>query len=96
MPHIVLTAEQAQILREASETVELRDDQGEVLIRILSPAEAVLVAKARRRLARAVPGYSGADIQARFRKLEEISRREELNEEKVNELLRRMRAGETI
>ena len=57
MPQIVLNAEQARLLKEAIEPVEFRDEAGEVLARIPSPAEAAVVAEAKRRLADAMACY---------------------------------------
>jgi hypothetical protein len=96
MTQIVLNAEQARALREATGTVEVRDEQGGVLARILSPSEQAIVLEARRRLAAGGPRYSSAEVQARLQKLEEISKREELDSQKVKDLLRRMRAGEEV
>lgn len=96
MSVIVLNASQAQILRGAAGPVEIRDEQGTILARVLPPAEEALVAEARRRLAVKGTHYSGAEVRARLLRLEEISREEELNEAKVKELLRRMRAGEKV
>jgi hypothetical protein len=96
MTYIVLNPEQVRVLEEACEPVEVRDEQGRVLARILSPADAAVVEEAKRRLATPGPRYSSAEVQARLRKLEEISQREELDEVKVREYLRRMRAGEEV
>jgi hypothetical protein len=95
MPYIVLSDDQAKILREAAGLVEVRDEQGHVLARVV-PDEAAIVAEAKRRLAEGGPRYSGAEIQARLQKLNEISQREELDEAKVKELIRKMRAGEEV
>ena len=51
---------------------------------------------AKRRLAEEGPRYPAADVEARFQKLEEISRRKNLGPAQVKELLRRMRAGEEV
>jgi hypothetical protein len=96
MTYIVLTPEQAQVLRAASGLVEVRDEEGEVLARVLSPLDAAIVAESKRRLASGVPRYPMADVTARLDKLEEISRREPLDSAKVKDLLRRMRAGEEV
>jgi hypothetical protein len=96
MPHIVLGAEQAQVVREASSPVELRDESGRVLARIPPLADAAILAEARQRLAAGGPRYPAAEVEARFAKLEEISRRDDLDGAKVKDLLRRMRAGEAV
>jgi hypothetical protein len=96
MPHIVLSEEQARILKAASESVEVRDKNGHVLGRLPAPVEAALIAEAKRRLAEASPRYAAAQVEARLRKLEEISRGQPLDKAKVQDLLRRMRAGEEV
>jgi hypothetical protein len=96
VPHIVLTAEQAHVLQEASETIELRDERGQVLTRMPPPAEAAVVLEAQRRLAAGGPRYSAAEVQARFQKLAEVGRRENLDADRVKELIRRIRAGEPV
>ncbi len=96
MPHIVLNAEQARVLEQAVQPVEVRDEQGRVLTRIPPLAEAAVVAEAKRRLAAEGPRYPAAEVEARLQKLEEISRREQLSPAQVKDLLRRMRAGEAV
>ena len=96
MSHIVLTPEQARVVREACGMIEVRDEAGQVLARILSPAEAAIVAEAKRRLAAGGPRYPMADVRARLHKLEAISQREPLDRARVKELLDRMRAGEDV
>ncbi len=96
MPVIILDADQAKVLREASDLVELRDEQGQVLAQILPQSEAALLAEARRRLAANGPRYSSADVRARLQRLQELGQQEDLDQAKVRELLRKMRAGEQV
>jgi hypothetical protein len=99
MPTIVLTAAQARVLDESTLEVEVRDEQGRLLARIPAPSEAEIIERLKRNQFRGDPNrprYSSAEVQARLRRLEEISRREELDEAKVRELLDRMRAGEEV
>jgi len=96
MPHIVLTPEQAQVVHSASGPVEIRANAGAVLARILPPHEAAIVEEAKRRLASSGPWYSGADVLARLKRLDEIAQGQELTPERVRDLLDRMRAGEAI
>ena len=96
MPYIVLNAEQARVLEQAVQPVEVRDEQGRILTGIPAPSEAAVVAEAKRRLVKEGPRYPAADVEARFQKLEEISRRQDLDPANVKELLRRMRAGEQV
>jgi hypothetical protein len=58
--------------------------------------EKAIVEEARRRLAAGGPRYPAAEVEARLRKLNEIAQREELDENRVKDLLRRMRAGEEV
>jgi hypothetical protein len=93
MSYIVLTAEQARVIREASDPVEARDDESQVLERIPSSEEAAILAEAKKRLAPGRPRYPMADVRARLQKLEALSQREHLDSARVKELLLRMRAG---
>jgi hypothetical protein len=96
MPHIVLSPEQASILEQAIEPVEFRDAQGRILARILSPIDEAALAEVRRRRRRNNPSYPAAEVRGRLEKLQQISRREPLDQAKVRDLLRRMRAGEEV
>ncbi len=99
MPHIVLTADQARVLEESTLEVEVHDEQGRLLARIPPPSEAEIIERIKRNQLNCDPNsprYSSAAVQARLRRLEEISHREDLDEAKVRELLRRMRAGEEV
>ncbi len=96
MSYIVLTAEQEHVLHQATEPVEVRDTGGRLVARILSTKETAIVAEARRRLAKPGPRFTSADVQGRLQKLNNIAQREELDENRVRELLSRMRAGEEV
>ena len=96
MPFIVLNSEQARVLEQAVQPVEVRDEQGRILTRIPPLSEAAVVAEAKRRLAVKGPRYPAAEVEARFQKLEEISRHSNLGLAQVKDLLRRMRAGEEV
>jgi hypothetical protein len=96
MSHIVLTAEQLSEIVSVNGPVEVRDDQGRVLGRVLSPSVAALVAESKRRRANRGTLYPAAEVEARLNRLAEVSRQEELSEERALELLERMRRGETV
>jgi hypothetical protein len=98
MPHITLTEEQVRLLSAASGPVEVRDTDGRPVARLtpLDPAEAESIIRSRERLARGGPRVPSAEVQAHLLKLEEISQREQLDEQRVLELLRKMRAGEAV
>lgn len=98
MPHIVLTPEQAQIISQANGPIDVRDADGRPVASLtpLTPADLEAIARSRENIARGGPRIPSAEVQAHLRKLEEISQREPLDEAKVQELLRRMRAGEAV
>jgi hypothetical protein len=99
MSHIVLTQEQVQVVTQASESVEVRDPEGRTLafLTVLSPldAEVIRLHKQRRHLPQQ-PGIPAAQVQAHFRRLEEIRQAEGMDRAKMHELLRRMQAGEQV
>jgi hypothetical protein len=96
MPTIVLTEEQARIVAEAKESVVVQDPNGHALsiLPLMDSQDAEAVAHHIR--TRGIPQETipAAEVEAHLRKLEEISQRETLDEAKVLDLLRRMRAGE--
>jgi hypothetical protein len=98
MKHIILTAEQAQIVQQAKEPVEVRDDQGRTIahLTLLDPADIELIELSKRRLASGGPRIPSAQVQAHLRRLEEIRQSEGMDEAKMRDLLRRMRAGEQV
>lgn len=98
MPHIVLTEEQTQILTGAAGPVEVRDAQGRPLAQCLplDPDDVKAILRFRQRRPSAEALVPSAQVQAHLRKLQEISEQEALDEAKVKNLLRRMRAGEEV
>jgi hypothetical protein len=100
MPHIVLTPEQTQTVRNALELVEVRDSEGRILA-FLTPldpheVEAILLLRQRRASPSPEPAIPGARVHAMLCKLDEIDQREGITEEKVKEVLRKLRAGEEL
>ena len=76
MPYIVLTEEQARIVSEAKQHVEVRDPQGRPVASFmpLSPEEAALVAEARRLQTAGGPRVTSGrvmDMMAQLQKLHE-------------------------
>jgi hypothetical protein len=72
----------------------MRADDGEsIVIETHSPTEVAIIEEARRRLATPGPRYTSAEVEARLQRLNEIAQREELDENRVRVLLRKMRAG---
>jgi hypothetical protein len=98
VPHITLTEEQARVLAEAGEAVEVRDPSGRVVsfLSRFDPGDVEAILRHRRRKDANVPGVPSAAVQAHLRRLEEISQREPLDEARMLDLLRRMRAGEEV
>ena|SRR5205085_11642164 len=73
MPHITLTEEQVQIYESATEPVEVRTPDGEVLARIarhLPHETPEFFAELKRQAAEPGPRYSGEHIQAMLSALE--------------------------
>jgi hypothetical protein len=95
---IVLTDEQARILRQTQEPVELRDPQGRplALAILFDPVEVEMIERSREALARGEPGIPSEQVQAFLRRLHEIAETEGIDERKLKDLLRRRRAGEEI
>jgi hypothetical protein len=98
MKHIVLTAEQFEILGEVGTAVEVRDNQGRPVGRLtpLTPAELEAIERWKSRRGNQGPGIPSAQVQAHLQRLDEIRRSEGLDEEKMLDLLRRMQAGEQV
>ena len=98
MKHIILTPEQTQILQQAGEAVEVRDEQGRTVAHLtrLDPADIEAIEVSKRRLASGSPRIPSVQVQAHLRRLEEIRQRDGMDEAKMRDLLRRMRAGEEV
>jgi antitoxin (DNA-binding transcriptional repressor) of toxin-antitoxin stability system len=98
MPHIVLTEEQARILTQASLPVEVRDEQGRTVARLtpLDPEEIEAIERWKHSRNSGDVGVPSEQVQAHFRRLEEIRQRDGLDLTKALDLLRRMRAGEQV
>src|SRR5262249_35811405 len=99
MQRIVLTEEQSRILAESKESIEVYDSNGQLVsfMKWLEPMDAEAVARhLRRRGLPKEPGSPSEQVQAHFRRLEEIRQREGMDLPKALELLRRMRAGEQV
>lgn len=94
--HIVLTIEQARILREADEPIEARDEEGRTVAHVapLHPADIEAIEQSKRCRGTAGPLVPSDQVQAHLQRLEEIRRSEGMDETKMLNLLRRLRAGE--
>jgi hypothetical protein len=98
MAHLVLTPDQARVVAEAKDNVEVRDPDGRTLalLTVLEPADAQVVARYRQTRDTPREAVPSDQVQAHLRKLEEIRKREGLDEGRMLQLLRRMRAGEEV
>lgn len=96
MSHIVLTPDQLRVVAAAKGPIEVRDDHGKVLARILSELDAQALAEYREWKANPGPTYPMSDVLARLKRLEKIAESENLTEARVHELLDKMRAGEPV
>lgn len=88
MPQIILTPEQLSLYQQAEEPVQVYDPQGNKL-GTLPPAHSVeFIAALKRRAASQGPWYTGDDIQAMFRFLEDAEARDgKIDEQRLSELL---------
>jgi hypothetical protein len=98
MKHIVLTSEQARVLSEAGSPVEVRDADGRTVAHLtpLDPADVEAIERFRRTRTVGEPRVPSAQVQAHLRRLEEIRQQEGMDEAKMLDLLKRMRAGEPV
>ena len=98
MSQIVLTPEQMSVVAQAKEPIAVLDDKGRELTRIdhLSPADRKAVEQYKRNRALNVPSRPAAQVMAMMRRLEEIRQSEGMDEAKMHDLIRRMRAGEEV
>lgn len=100
MQRIQLTEEQSRILAEAEgENVEVYDANGQLVsfLKWLEPMDAEAVARhIRRRGLPKEPGIPSERVQAMLRRFEEIDRTEGMTREKMEEIVRRVKAGDPI
>jgi hypothetical protein len=94
MPHIVLTDEQARVIDDANDFIEIRRQDGRVLARIPPDWTPAQIADAKRRAAAPGPRYTGDQIQSMFGALEaEWERTGGFDREYAREFIRRMDSG---
>lgn len=98
MNHIILTPEQARIVGESEGAVEARDEHGRTVAHLtpLSPPDVEAIERYRRSRGRPQLSIPGEQVQAHFRRLEEIRQRERMDEAKALALLRRLGVGEKV
>ena len=98
MPHITLTPEQARVLQDTTHFIEVRDEQGKTVgnLTLLTAQDLEGIEQSKRVRALGKPGIPSEQVQAHFRRLEEIRSQEGMDEAKMLDLLRRMQAGEQV
>ena len=88
MTQIVLTPAQITLYNQAKEPVQVCDTQGRVLGTLPPAYSAEFIAEQKRRAASTGPWYSGDEVQAMFRFLEDAEAKEgKIGEKRLNELL---------
>jgi hypothetical protein len=85
MAHIILTEEQARIVAQAQQGVEVRDPQGRpvAFLHPLTAEEAIVVAEARRRLQTPEPGIPSARVMDMMAQLQALHDRGEATPEAI-------------
>ena len=101
MKRIQLNEEQSRILAEGEEleNIEVYDAQGKLVsfVKRFHPDDVPVIAKhLRRRGQPKEPGIPSERVQAMLRRFEEIDRTEGMTREKMEEIVRRVKAGEPI
>lgn len=91
MVQVILTEEQAQLIRKAIEQVQLRDPEGKV-VAIIEPEQILeFLAEIKRQAASPGPYYTGEQVQARLRALqEEWDRTGGFDKEYMNKFLKKL------
>lgn len=88
MTQIVLTPDQVKLYHQAKEPVQVCDTQGKVLGTLPPEYSAEFIAELKRRAQARGPWYSGEDVQAMFRFLEDASSREgDIDEARLKTLM---------
>jgi hypothetical protein len=98
MQQITLTPEQASVVRGATSTVEVLDQDGRIVTHLtrLGPEDLEAIKRFRRTQGKNGQGVPAAQVHTRLKRLEEIRQSEGMDEAKMLDLVRRMRQGETV
>jgi antitoxin (DNA-binding transcriptional repressor) of toxin-antitoxin stability system len=98
MQHIILTTEQARVVLGAGEPIEVRDEQGRTVAHLapLDPADIEAIQRSKQVRGAGGPRVPSDQVQAHLRRLGEIRQHEGMDEAKMLDLLRRLRAGEQV
>ena len=95
MPEVILTTEQVRIVNQANGRVIVRDANGTILGRIQPEITPELIQELKRRAATPGPRYTGTQVQARLRALqEEWDRMGGFNLEYMQDFLKRLNDAE--
>jgi hypothetical protein len=98
MKHIVLTTEQAQVVREAGEAIEVRDECGRTVAHLapLPAADIEAIERSKRLRGKLGPRVPSHEVQSHLRRLGELRQAQDMDETKMLDLLHRLRAGEQV
>jgi hypothetical protein len=98
MSHITLTDEQVRQLETGTDTVEVHAPDGRVLglVRRLGALDLEAIRNFERQRGQGGPSIPGERVLALLRKASEIDAQEGMTREKMDELVRRALAGETL
>jgi hypothetical protein len=96
--HLVLTSEQAQVVRQTEKPMEVRDELGRTVAYLtpLQPGDLEAIEQSKRTRSVGGPRVPANQVEAHLRRLGEIRQSEALDEAKMLDLLRRLRAGEQV
>jgi hypothetical protein len=95
MPELILNDEQAKVVDQANGTLLVRDTKGRVVGRIEPELTPEVIAELKRRAASPGPRYTGEQVQARLRALqEEWDRTGGFDVKRARELLAELNAAD--
>ncbi len=95
MPELILTEEQTRLLTQVHGPVTVRDAKGNLVGHVEAPLTPEMIAELKRRAASPGPFFSGEQVQARLRALqEEWDRTGGFDEAYMNEFLDKLDAAD--
>jgi len=93
MVRVILTPEQAELIRQAQGPVELCDPAGSVVAAVEPELSAAEIAELKRKAAAGGPRYTGQQVQQHLQALEAAWHREDgFDKQRLHELLNDLRA----
>lgn len=96
MPFIILSDEQARVVADASEAVELRDRTGKVLAQVEPAVPESEIAEAKRRLASDRRRWSSTRVQELLATLTQRRAQEGVDEPKLRQILEGFRSRNPV